>query len=65
MKFRIYYDDGSTFDELEDAPGQGVVVIAQSDEDVGKELLHRKDFYYFEGRWFGCDLFRCTISYNV
>lgn len=56
--FRIYYDDGSTCDELADAPGQGVIVIAQADDDVGKELLHRKDFYYFErGRWFGCDLY--------
>lgn len=56
--WRIYYDDGSTFDgPLENAPGQGVIVIAQSDDEVGKEILHRKDFYYFEGRWFGCDLY--------
>jgi hypothetical protein len=55
---RIYYDDGTTHDGLEDAPGLGVIVVAQADEDVGKELLHRKDFYYYErDRWFGCDIF--------
>lgn len=56
--FRIYYDDGSTSDDLEKAPGVGVIVIVQLDADAGRELLHRKDFYYFErGRWFGCDLY--------
>lgn len=60
MRWRIYYDNGDAWDSdmgLEDAPGRGVLVIAQADADVGKELLHRKDFYYFDGRWFGCDLF--------
>jgi hypothetical protein len=64
-QWRIYYDDGSTCDSLsssavtpEDAPGLGVVVIVQEDEDVGRELLHMKDFYYWErSRWFGCDQF--------
>lgn len=59
--WRIYYDDGSTHDDaagLDTAPGLGVIIIAQRDLDVEKELLHRKDFYYFErSRWFGCDLF--------
>lgn len=34
------------------------MIVAQEDADVGKEILHQKDFYYFEdGRWFGCDLY--------
>lgn len=56
MKSRIYYDDGTVYDgPLDKAPGLGVIVIAQEDADVGRELLHRKDFYYFEGKWYGCD----------
>lgn len=59
--WRVYYDDGRAHDSedgLESAPGRGVIVIAQRDPDVDRELLHRKDFYYFErGKWFGCDLF--------
>ncbi len=60
MHWRIYYDSGATYSDvdgpIECAPCDGVIVVAQVDLDVGKELLHRKDFYYFErGRWFGCD----------
>ena len=62
MQWRIYYTDGATYSDadgpLEDAPGLGVLVIAQRDPDAGRELLHRKDYYYHEGgRWVGCDLF--------
>ena len=62
MRWRVYYDSGATYSDedgpLEDAPGEGVIVVAQVDDDVGRELLHGKDFYYFErGRWFGCDLY--------
>jgi hypothetical protein len=57
--YRIYYDDGSTFDgAVESAPCDGVIVIVQDDPDVGRELLHIKDFYYWEfGRWWGSDLY--------
>ncbi len=60
MRWRIYYDDGSTCSStdapVESAPCDGVIIVAQADEDIGREILHRKDFYYFErGRWFGCD----------
>lgn len=41
---------------MQDAPCDGVIVVAQEDEDCGRELLHLKDYYYFErGRWFGAD----------
>ena len=55
----IFYDDHivrSTDGPLEDVPCDGVIVVAQEDADVGREILHRKDFYYWEhGRWFGAD----------
>lgn len=62
LSFIIYYDDGSEFaaeygDAL-NAPGQGVIVVAQSDSDVGRELLHMKDFYCWDGgRWLGMDTY--------
>lgn len=56
-RWRIYYDDGSTYDaSIEAAPCDGVIVVVQDDADVGRELLHMKDFYVWDhGRWFGCD----------
>lgn len=62
LRWRIHYDDGSTFSnedgDPEYAPGRGVLVIAQAQHDVGREILARKDFYYWErGRWWGADLY--------
>jgi hypothetical protein len=55
--FRVYYDDGTTWSQgIEDTPCEGVVVIVQDEPDVGREVLHIKDFYYWEhGRWWGAD----------
>jgi len=57
MSYRIYYDDDSTYDgAVQLAPCEGVVVIVQEDTNVGREVLHIKDFYYHEhGRWWGSD----------
>lgn len=62
MDWRIYYSDGTTFDstqgEPKDAPGYGVQVIVQRDNDprIGSYLAHRGDYYYWkEGRWFAAD----------
>lgn len=63
VSFIIYYDDGSEFAGDGDhgityAPGQGAIVVAQSDKDVGRELLHMKDFYCWEyERWLGMDTY--------
>ena len=62
MLWRVYYDDGRTYSDedgaLEDAPGDGVIAIAQIDPDVGRHILHMKDFYYREhSRWYGCDIY--------
>ncbi len=66
-RFRIFYDDGSTYSgEVWDAPGDGVQVIVQCDDAagdpyaVGRELLFDADFYCWraqESKWFRCDIF--------
>lgn len=58
MKYRIYYDDGSTFTgDPFYAPTTGVQVIAiEFDNDKGFALMHSKDAYYYrDGEWYGCD----------
>jgi len=63
LSWRIYYDDGSTFDssqgEPEDAPSFGVVFIPQPDEQVGRMVMQGWDWYYFNksGQWWGCDIY--------
>lgn len=62
LKWKIYYDDGSTYsDELGDpfeAPARGVQIIAIEHPEVGRELLGKEDFYWYrDGRWFGGDNF--------
>ena len=62
--WRIYYDDGSTFDSLdggpEDAPSAGVQCIVEPDADAGRVVLNSFDWYYFHpesGCWWGSDLY--------
>ena len=55
LKWKIYYDDGSTYsDELGDpfeAPARGVQIIAIEHPEVGRELLGKEDFYWYrDGR---------------
>lgn len=63
IPWRIYYDDGSTFDasqgEPEDAPSYGVQIIAQASR-YGRECLHLWDWYYWREdneKWWGSDIF--------
>lgn len=65
MNWRIYYADGSTFDNQDgapsDAPGLGIIVIVQKHDDAreGAYLQHRADYYIWADlRWWACDLFR-------
>lgn len=58
--WRIHYAGGATYTDrdgaIEDAPGLGVLVIAQADPDVGRELRYGSDFYIYEdGRWLAVD----------
>ena len=62
MKWRIYYDDGTTFDssmgEPDAAPSYGVVAICTTDESHGRLVVNGFDFYCYEtvaGEWYGCD----------
>ena len=50
LEWRIYYDDGTTFSNLdgrfEDAPSDGILGIVEADPEVGYVLYHGKDYYY-------------------
>jgi len=61
-EWRIYYTDGETFDSSQgspaDAPSRGVAVIVVVDREVGRGLLHRWDWYFWnteDRQWYGCD----------
>ena len=63
INWRIYYSDKSTFDSTQgepcDAPGYGVICIVQPDDDTGRLIMHKWDFYYYvpsTGQWWGSDL---------
>jgi hypothetical protein len=51
--FRIYYDDGSTFDgDPFDAPFWGVLIIVEKDRDHGRRIVSNGDYYvWIDGRW--------------
>ena len=62
MEWRIYYENGITFDDTDgspvDAPPYGVVAICTRDEKHGRLVLNGFDFYCYQhesGEWFGCD----------
>ena len=59
MSFRIYYSDDSIFEgKPEDAPAEGVIVIAMYHPDGERCLLNGWDWYLYckdEG-WYGCDI---------
>ena len=50
LKWRIYYDDGSTFSNLdgtfEEAPSDGVLGVVEKDADVGRCVYWGKEHYY-------------------
>ncbi len=63
LLWRIYYDDGSTFDNSQgspqDVPAYGVICIVYQNELIGRTIMQRKDWYYYasdEGQWWGSDL---------
>jgi hypothetical protein len=61
ITWRIYYTDGTTFDNEDGpasaAPAIGVQVIAQADDTVGRVLVQGGDYYWMhQGQWFGGDV---------
>lgn len=61
LAWRIYYGDGGTYSSADgdpaDAPARGVQAIVQADTQVGRHVLSGFDYYWWEGTWFGGDLF--------
>ncbi len=60
--WEIYYDDGTTFSDLdgtpEQAPSFGVICVVTPDETVGRIVIHKWDWYYMvEGQWWGSDIY--------
>lgn len=63
VEWRIYYSNFTTFDSTqgkpEDAPSFGVICIVFPDDIVGRQIMHRWDWYYYHSvdcKWWGCDL---------
>lgn len=58
--WRIYYDDGSTYDSTmgspASAPSFGVLVVVCDSDLYGRNLYHNWDWYYFNGEWRGADI---------
>jgi hypothetical protein len=62
MKWRIFYNDGSSFSNTdgnpEDAPGGAVLAVVQEDKSVGVLVHQLNDYYVFNehfGGWCGLD----------
>lgn len=62
--WRIYYDDGSTFDsdmgEPHEAPPEGFVCAVGYDDTGKRYIMHGWDFYQWDhdgGQWWGMDVF--------
>lgn len=52
-RWRLYYADGSTYDDLQgspyDAPPRGLLVIVMRDDEVGRVVLAGADNYAWKG----------------
>lgn len=61
LKWRVYYDDGSTFDNTQgspaDSPGWGVVAAVTQHHYEGRVFQTRKDVYAYDPScgWVGID----------
>lgn len=60
LSWRIYYDDGLTFDNIAgkpwEAPGRGVICIVQPDpspmmQNVNTQVLRGHPFYWYHRDW--------------
>jgi len=65
IQWCIYYGDGGIFDNTngspEDAPALNVQVVAQVNDEMGRQYIVHRDYYVFDaagdGAWAGVDLF--------
>lgn len=63
MKWAVYYDDGKRFTDEdgtpEEAPAFGIVACVSPCEDMGREVIHGWDWYFFHTDhqvFWGCDI---------
>lgn len=61
-RWRIYYGSGATFSDADGPPASAppfdVCAIVYADEEVGRVVLHRWDWYFVRaGEWWGADIF--------
>lgn len=61
--WRIYYDDGSTFDSLQgapdEAPPRGFICAVGYDETGTRYIMNGWDHYSYDkesSQWWGCDI---------
>jgi hypothetical protein len=61
LQWRIYYGDGSTFSsedgEPQNAPCRNVICIVEANDDLGRYIVHRRDYYWWSEAWYGGDIF--------
>jgi len=61
IDWKVYYGDGSTISsndsEAEDIPSRNVICIVNKHEDVGRQIVTRHDYFWFDGFWTGGDIF--------
>lgn len=54
--FRVYYADGSTFDgDPFEAPGLGVLLVVEKDEEHGRRIVSGGDYFVWNERWWAVD----------
>ena len=65
-EWKIYYDDGSTFSDLDgephEAPPEGFICAVGWDENGDRYIMHGWDFYCWDleaNQWWGMD--RCGL----
>ena len=61
-KWRVYYDNGGTFDQADgapvNAPTEGFVCAVGYDESGDRYIMHGWDFYCWDidaAQWWGCN----------
>ena len=61
IDWKVYYGDGSTLSneqvEAENLPGRNIVCIINRHLDVGRQIVTRHDYYWFDEVWSGGDVF--------
>lgn len=61
VNWKIYYGSGLTVTNLqsppEKVPGRNIICIVNRHSEVGKQIVTRHDYYWFDKIWTGGDIF--------